>query len=181
MTVSFYSWADTFYSGGGGGGGTATGAITAWNNTVSYNVGDWVVSSDAIWVCRTAGVNLQPSLTTSTWRQEANVDSATQCVFAGAPITAIIHAFPISQTAALYNTAGNSINVTMPTIAALSSPDTNGRIQLFRLFKAAQPNSLVINLGAGNTFSDGSTSVTYTARGLYQFYCVFDSTIWYKG
>ena len=180
MTVTFYSWADTFYSGGGGGGGS-TGAITTWDNTVSYGVGDWVVSSSSIWICRTAGVNLQPSLATNTWRQIANVDTATQCAFSGVPITAATYNFPISQTAALFNTAASSITVTMPTIAALISADTDGRIQWFRLFKVAQANSLIVNLGAGNTFSDGSTTATYTAQGVYQFYCIFGTTTWHKG
>jgi len=159
----------------------ASSIIRAWNNTITYAVGQMVISANGIWMCRTAGVNLQPSLATNNWRQIGNVDSAQNCVFTGVPITAATHAFPISQTAALYNTTANSITVTMPTIAALSSTDTNGRVQWFRLFKAAQPNSLIVNLGAGNTFSDGSTSVTCTAQGIYHFYCVFGTTTWYKG
>lgn len=180
MTVTFYSWADTFYNGGGGGGGGATGAITTWNNTVSYAIDDWVVFSGSIWVCRTAGVNLQPSLATNTWRQVANVDTATQCAFSGVPITASTYNFPISQTVALFNTLETNITVTMPTIADLSSTDTPGRIQWFRLIKNAQANSLIVNLGAGNIFSDGSLSVTYTARGIYELYCIFGSPTWYK-
>lgn len=158
------------------------GGISPWNNTTTYTSGvSYVTYANSVWLCRTTGANIQPSLATNTWRQIANVDTATQCVFAGVPITATTHNFPISQTAALYNTTANSITVTMPTITALSSTDTNGRVQWFRLFKAAQANSLIVNLGAGNTFSDGSTSATYTAQGLYQFYCVFGTTTWYKG
>jgi hypothetical protein len=180
MTVTFYSWADTFCSGGGGGGG-ATGAITAWDNTVTYAVGDWVVSANSIWLCRVAGVNLQPSLATNNWRQVANVDTATQCVFTGSVITSNTYNFPISQTAAQFDTTSTNITVTMPSIAALSSTDTTGRTQLFRFLKRAQANTVTINLASGNTFLDSSTSLVLTAQGIYSIYAIFNSTLWSKG
>ena len=179
MTVTFFSWADTFYSGGGG--GSVTGAITAWDNTVAYAVGDWVVSSSAIWICRTAGTNLQPSLATNNWRQVANVDTATQCVFNGTIVTAATYNFPISQAAAQFDSTAANIVVTMPSISALSSPDTSGRTQLFRFLKRSQANSVTINLAAGNTFLDGSTSWVITAQGVYSMYAIFQSTLWSKG
>jgi hypothetical protein len=180
MTVTFFSWADTFYSGGGGG-GTVTGAITAWDNTVSYAFGDWVVSSNSIWICRTAGVNLQPSLATNTWRQVANVDTSTQCLFTGNIISAATYNFPISQTAAQFDSTSTNITVTMPSITALSSTDTAGRTQLFRFIKRSQANSVTINLAAGNTFLDGSTSWVLTAQGVYSMYAIFQSSQWSKG
>jgi hypothetical protein len=160
----------------------AAGGISPWNSTTTYTTGvSYVTHANSVWLCRTTGANIQPSLATNTWRQVANVDTATQCVFAGVPITAATYTLPVSQTAAVLATLSNSITVTMPTISALSSADTTGRVQLFRLFKTSQANSLIVNLGAGNTFSDGSTSVIYTAQGVYSFYCLFGTTLWFKG
>jgi hypothetical protein len=193
MTVTFFSGADTFNSGGGGGGSTgllfnsgggrggSTGVITIYDPAVAYAVGDWVVSSNAIWLARVAGTGLSPTLLNNNWRQIANVDSAQYNVFAGTNITTPTYNFPISQTAAKFDTSANSIVVSMPTISALSSIDTSNCIQWFRLFKISQANQLTVNLGAGNTFSDGSTSVVITAQGLFSFYCIFNSTVWYKG
>lgn len=140
-----------------------------------------VISANGIWMCRSAGVNLQPSLATNNWRQIANVDTATQCVFTGAVITAATYNLPISQSAAQFDSTTSNIIVTMPTITALSSTDTSGRIQLFRFLKRSQANSVTINLAAGNTFLDGSTSWVLTAQGLYSMYAIFQSTLWSKG
>jgi hypothetical protein len=96
-------------------------------------------------------------------------------------ITAATYNLPISQSAAQFDSTTSNIIVTMPTITALSSTDTSGRIQLFRFLKRSQANSVTINLAAGNTFLDGSTSWVLTAQGLYSMYAIFQSTLWSKG
>jgi hypothetical protein len=160
----------------------AAGGISPWNSTTTYTTGvSYVTYANSVWLCRTTGANIQPSLATNTWRQIANVDTATQCVFVGVPITAATYNFPISQSAAQFDSTAANIVVTMPSIAALSSPDTAGRTQLFRFVKRSQANSVTINLAAGNTFLDGSTSWVVTAQGVYSMYAIFQSTLWSKG
>lgn len=181
MTVTFYSWADTIYDSGSGGGGSEEGSISVWSGLKTYAVNDWVTYSGAIWVNRTAGSNITPSLSTNDWRQVANVDTANECLFVGSIITTASYSLPKGQTSAQFDTTTNNITVTMPSIASLSNSDTNNKTQLFRVVKRSPTNKLVINLASGDTFLDGTTSWTLNAQSLYSFYAIYQSTNWTKG
>jgi hypothetical protein len=158
----------------------ASSIIRAWSATIPYVIGQMAISSNGIWLCRVAGTNLAPSLATNNWRQLTNTDSAQNLVFAPT-ITALTYAFPISQTAAVIDSTAGDVTVTMPTIAAISNSDTPGRIQMFRLVKKAQINSMIINLGGGDTFLDGTTSLTVIAQGVTTVYAIFQTTTWCRG
>ena len=155
--------------------------IKNWDATISYVVDQVVISASALWVCRVAGLNLVPTVSNNNWKQIANITIPQNATFAGTTIATTTYNFPAYQTAAKFNTAANNITVTMPTIASMTNADMANQIQLFKLFKLAQANLLTVNLSGGDTFTDGSVSVSTSAQGLISIYCIYNSTIWCKG
>lgn len=156
-----------------------SGAITVWNNTSNYVVGQMVTSSNAIWCARFNNINSQPSLVVNTWRQMANLDAAQNFNFART-VTANTTLLK-SDTAIIANTTAGGFTLILPTITSLRSLDTPGRVLWLRIIKQGQPGTLVVNTSSPDTFSDSSVTQNLVAQGVYNYYCMFDGSFWYKG
>lgn len=157
-------------------------AIYNWSSTVTYAVGDMVISAECIWMCRVTGTNLTPLLTNTNWKQIANKDSSQNLTFS--VYTTANYSFAAGITTVVAENTGSDITLTLPTIASLGGVlgDTTNRVQEFKIYKVGQMNKVTINCGGADTFSDGTTSISLVANGsVSRLFVIFNKTIWFKG
>jgi hypothetical protein len=156
--------------------------IYNWVSTVPYVVGDMVISSEGIWMCRIAGTNLTPSLSNNNWRQIANKDSSQYLTFSSY-VTAN-YTIPTGITAVVAETTGADFTVTLPLISTIQGVlgDTTNRVQEFKVFKVGQTNKVIIACGGTDTFADGTTTFNLISNGsVGRVFVVFNKSNWFKG
>ena len=150
--------------------------ITLWSNTVSYTVGNFVYSGNAIWCCRVANTNSTPSLTNNNWRREADLDSSTSRMVPQTINSNYTWPKGVFSVRAAGLTADTT--VTLSLISSFADSDTTSKIQEFVLIKADNNKTLTLATSSPDTFNDGTTTKTITGNTVVRFFLDFTSNVW---
>lgn len=152
--------------------------IYNWDTNISYTVGQLVISSNIIWLCRVAGAGLQPSVATSNWRQLCNVDVGSYRNFVQ-PVTANYNWNRGVSAVRVTTSAAGTITVTLAALSSFADSDSSNRIQQFLLLKEGALGTVNLKLSGSDTFTDGSTSLNVTGNGsTLRFYADFGINKW---
>lgn len=142
----------------------ASSIVRNWSNTTPYVIGQIVISSNALWLCRVAGTNSAPSLVTNNWRRLADIDTTNQRIFVQG--ISANYTWPKGTYAVRADTSGGDITITMNAITTYSDSDTSNRIQSFWVVKDSSANTLTIQLSGTDTFPDGTNKMTLINNGV---------------
>ena len=154
--------------------------IRNWDATIPYVIGQIVISSNGMWLCRVAGTNLTPSTLTNNWRLLANVDNANGRTFVQSVTTN--YTWAKGPQAVRVTMSTTDVIVTMNTLSSFSDADSSNRIQQFLLMKDGSAMTLTLRLSGTDTFTDGTNSRSVVAGGsMIRFYADFGISKWRIG
>jgi hypothetical protein len=152
--------------------------IYNWDTNITYAVGQVVIYSGIIWICRVAGSGLQPNVVTVNWKQLCNVDVGNYRNYVQ-PVTANynwVRGFPAIRVT---TSSATPILVTLATLASFADSDSSNRIQQFLLLKEGSLGSVNLKLSGSDVFTDGANSLNVVGSGItIRFYADFGINKW---
>lgn len=159
---------------------SSSSVVSRWVNTTTYTPGSVVYYSNAFWNSRSTNTGSAPSPTNGNWRQMSNIFSARD--YSEARTVSSNTQMNAGDTAIIAYTQAGNVVLTLPSISSLSSVDTAGTVQMYRIYKTGRLNNVTVTCSGSDKYSDGTTSFSVSADGsVITLYCMFDANMWFKG